>query len=66
VIGVFGDLPFEAVTPVVAVQRRPYGSDGYRDEAHAEPVKSKIEESSFESLRSPTSRCTMTGKTKEK
>ncbi|KAI9552683.1 hypothetical protein GHT06_020560 [Daphnia sinensis] len=34
---VIGDLPFEAAIPVVAVQRRPYDSDGYRDEAPAEP-----------------------------
>ncbi|KAK4017386.1 hypothetical protein OUZ56_032698 [Daphnia magna] len=45
---VIGDLPFEAVTSVVAVQRRPYDSDGYRDEAPAEPVESTMEESSFE------------------
>ncbi|KAK4021324.1 hypothetical protein OUZ56_003241 [Daphnia magna] len=45
---VIGDLSFEAVTPVVAVQIRPYDSDGYRDEAPAEPVESTMEQSSFE------------------
>lgn len=48
-----GDLPFEAVTPVVAVQRRPYDSDGYRDEAPADPIESTMEESSFEEPTEP-------------
>ena len=48
-----GNRHIEAVSPAIAVQRRPYGSDGIRNEAPVEPLESTMEESSFEEPTEP-------------